>query len=117
MKNIIGLLLGLFCIVFPRVAFAQNEAPVSFSFDKTKLASGEWELTINAKIQSGVKLYAIKQPTADGVSSTITFDKEFTQFLNGQLQEVTAFQTETDATLGVAVNYFAGSAQWKQKVK
>lgn len=96
---------------------AQDNLPIKFNFDKTRISEHEVVLRIKAEISPGVKLYALKKSEDDVLYSTISFDSSSIRSNEGEFIESQNGKEEKDVTLNATVKYFIDSAVWQQTIK
>src|SRR5712671_6166371 len=103
MKKIICLCLSLLIIAIELLA--QNNEPINFSFDKSRLNDREVLLTIKAKLKPGIKLYSIEKVSDDIPYSSISFDSSFEKNLSGAILEKSKINKEKDSSFASVLNY------------
>ncbi len=95
---------------------AQDTLPVSFRYSQTRLSDSVVQLNIIAKMQVGIKLYALQQTENDALYSLIKFDTAATHLLIGAIKETGKPVVEKDAALAADVSFFTDSVQWQQNI-
>jgi thiol:disulfide interchange protein len=98
---------------------AQDKQPVQFSFSKTKLNDGEYELRIKGIPAAGVQLFSVQKIADDlPVNTSIAFDSAIKIFLKDSVKETGALKTAAEAAVNnIAIKYYTDSVEWVQKIK
>ena len=97
-------------------AQAKDTTAVKLSFEKERLNEKEVMLSIRARVDKGVRLFALQKSDSDALYSTISFDSAFTKYLSGSIHEKGKETREKDATLDAMVSFFSDSVLWQQKI-
>ena len=115
MKKLVSISIVL--ILISLCSLAQDNGPVNFSFEQSRLNEKEVLLTIKAKINKGIKLYSIEKLSEDVPYSSVSFDSSFGKRVSGAIEEKTRIKKEKDLVLNAEVNILTDSATWQQKIK
>jgi cytochrome c biogenesis protein CcdA/thioredoxin-related protein len=97
-------------------AQAKDTTSVKLSFEKERLNEKEVMLSIRARVEKGVRLFALQKSDSDALYSTISFDSSYNKFLSGSINEKGNEMREKDATLDAMVSFFSDSVLWQQKI-
>jgi thiol:disulfide interchange protein DsbD len=109
--------LVLFLFLFLTVtAYSQDSSTVRFSFNYQRVSDSEIVFKISAKINQGIKLFALQHSPNDVMYSTIQFDSSQKKLLKDTVVQIGAEQKANDASLQSEVYYFKDSVLWQQKV-
>lgn len=109
-----GLLLG---ILFFKFSFAQQSAPVKFTFDTRHVNDSIAYLQIKATIAPGIKLFALQQSPEDLVYSSIAYDSSIVDRIIGAPKVEGNPQKEKDPILESEIQYFTDSVTWSQPIR
>ncbi|MDE3183209.1 MAG: thioredoxin family protein [Bacteroidota bacterium] len=111
-----GLLALWFCFFLSAKVFAQDSSAVKFSYNYQRINDSEVMFNIAAKINPGIKLFALQHSPNDVLYSSISFDPLQKKLLRDSLFQKGDEQKSKDASLNSEVHYFTDSVEWKQKV-
>ena len=116
MRQLRSVLIALCCWLCITEATAQDSIPVQFTYSKKRIDADSVALSITVQVRPGIRLYAVKQPSAESIASVIEFDSTATKFVGSPLQETAFLHKEKDESVQTESNYFTDSATWKQVV-
>ncbi len=111
-----GLRALLFCLFLSAQAFSQDSSAVKFNYSYQRLNDSEVVFNIAAKINPGVKLFALQHSPDDVLYSSISFDPSQKRLLRDSLFHKGDEQKAMDPSLNSEVHYYTDSVVWKQKV-
>jgi thiol:disulfide interchange protein DsbD len=106
----------LFFIFFTANAFSQDSSAVQFSYDYQRLNDSEIIFNIKAKINPGIKLFALQKAPEDVLYSSIQFDSSVKKILKDSIAFKGNEQKAMDPSLQSEVHFFTDSVQWQQKI-
>jgi len=89
---------------------------VQFTYNTQRLNDSEVVVTINGKINPGIKLFALQQSSGDALYSTIQFDSSVKKLLIDSVVQKGTEQKATDPSLKSVVHFFTDSVIWQQKL-
>lgn len=112
MKKLI-LLLAVFCSL---KGMAQIYDPVDWSTSVQPVGEGEYELIVEAEIESGWHLYAQNVPEDGPVPTTFTFGQDQNFELIGPMQEEEGHIVD-DPIFKMKIKFFEDHAAFKQRIK
>ncbi|MFA8434374.1 MAG: cytochrome c biogenesis protein CcdA [Marinifilaceae bacterium] len=115
-KKLLSLFLGFFLISLMGIQ-AQILETVSWKFTTEKVSEDELNLVFTATIDKEWHMYSQNFP--DGGPIRLGFNFKESSFYRriGKVQEITKAQKEFDSIFEMDVEYFAGTAVLKQKIK
>ena len=116
MKNFTRLFALLLFIFFGANAFSQDSSAVKLSYDYQRANDSEIVFNIHAKINPGIKLFALQHSPEDVLYSTIQFDPSVKKLLKDSFSFKGNRQNATDPSLHSEVHFFADSVEWQQKM-
>lgn len=96
--------------------FSQDSSAVRFSYTSQRLNDKEVLLTINGKIASGVKLFAVQKSSDDIMYSSVHFDSSVQKLLKDSLLQKGLEQKVLNPQLQSEVHFFTDSVEWQQKI-
>lgn len=97
-------------------SFSQDTSPLKFTYKVERLNDKEVVFSIEGKIPSGVKLYALQKHPDEIMYSTIQFDPAIKNHLLDSIFQKENILTETDAALESEVRFLIDSVKWQQKL-
>jgi thiol:disulfide interchange protein DsbD len=109
-----GVLVILQCLAI--LSSAADTTDIRFEYKTERLNSKEVLLSVTARLAPGVKLYAMQRADTDALYSNIIFDTTIARLFSGTVTEKGAKQSEKDASVNAAVNFFTDSVSWQQKI-
>ncbi|HSN10385.1 MAG TPA: cytochrome c biogenesis protein CcdA [Hanamia sp.] len=107
----------LFCLILSAKSFAQDSSAVKFNYGYQRLNDSEVVFNIAAKIDKGIKLFALQRSPNDVLYSSISFDPSQKKILRDSLFHNGNEQMSKDASLNSEVHYYTDSVVWKQKIR
>ena len=113
MKKIF-LLLSL--LIFSISTFSQIHDPVKWSTSVENISDSEYDLIIQATIDSGWHLYSQKVPDNGPIATTFVFEKNENYELVGNTSEEKG-HTTFDSVFEMKIKYFENKAVFKQRIK
>ncbi|SNR38935.1 Thiol:disulfide interchange protein DsbD [Lutibacter agarilyticus] len=113
MKN---LFLLLFSVVISTVSTAQIHEPVKWSTSTEKISDTEYNLLINASIESNWHLYSQNVPEDGPIATSFAFTASEDFELIGETSEEEG-HTVDDSVFNMKIKYFENSATFKQRIK
>ncbi|HXR85295.1 MAG TPA: cytochrome c biogenesis protein CcdA [Hanamia sp.] len=116
MKNFTRLFALLLFIFFGANAFSQDSSAVKLSYEYQRANDSEIIFNIHAKINPGIKLFALQHSPEDVLYSTIQFDPSVKKLLKDSFSFKGNRQNATDPSLHSEVHFFADSVEWQQKM-
>ena len=116
MNRFIRLCTLLFFIFSTANAFSQDSSAVQFSYDYQRLNGSEIIFNIKAKINSGIKLFALQKSPEDVLYSTLLFDSSVKKISKDPIAFKGNEQKTMDPSLQSEVHFFTDSVQWQQKI-
>ncbi|EHP50768.1 protein-disulfide reductase DsbD family protein [Odoribacter laneus] len=107
----------LTCILAVMSLSAQVENPAKWTFSRTDLGKGEYELTMKAILEPGWKVYSMFTPEGGPLATTLTLNEEGkgVEFIGKAVENEP--QKHFDELFGVDVWYFESEYIIRQKVK
>ena len=107
----------LTCILAVMSLSAQVENPATWTFSRTDLGKGEYELTMKAILEPGWKVYSMFTPEGGPLATTLTLNEEGkgVEFIGKAVENEP--QKHFDELFGVDVWYFESEYIIRQKVK
>lgn len=109
--------LVLFLILsFSISAFSQVFEPVQWSTSIEKISETEYDLIVNATIDSGWHLYSQNVPENGPIPTTFTFKTNKDFELIGKVSEGEGY-TVDDPIFNMRIKYFDNKAEFKQRIK
>ena len=106
----------LFCFFLSPKSFAQDSSAVKFSYNYQRINDSEVVFNIAAKINPGIKLFALQHSPSDVLYSSISFNPSQKKILRDSLFHKGDEQKAIDPSLNSEVHYYTDSVVWKQKV-
>lgn len=106
----------LLFVFFTANAFSQDSSAVRFSYDYQRLNDSEIIFNIKAKINSGIKLFALQRSSEDALYSSIQFDSSVKKILKDSIAFKGNEQKVMDPSLQSEVHFFTDSVWWQQKI-
>jgi hypothetical protein len=99
-------------------SFAQQQSPVSWTFNSKKVNESLYEVQLVATIQPGWHLYSQNQP-ADAIAqpTSFNFNKNPLLTFDGNVKEVGKLEKFRDPKLDVSANQYSEKVVFVQKVK
>ena len=116
MIRFIRLCTFLFLLFVTKNVFSQDSSAVQFTYNTQRLNDSEVVVTINGKINSGIKLFTLQQSPGDALYSTIQFDSSVKKLLIDSVVQKGPEQKATDPSLREEVHFFSDSVTWQQKL-
>ncbi len=114
MNRFTRLFVLLLFVFFTANAFSQDSSAVQFSYDYQRLNDSEIIFNIKAKINSGIKLFALQSSSKDVLYSTIQFDSSLKKTAKDSISFKGNRQKAMDPSLQSEVHFFTDSVQWKK---
>lgn len=112
---LLGLLISLNLVMSP--LFGQILNPVSWDYSTKKISDTDYELVINASIESGWHLYAQNFPDGGPIPLVFSFEENKSIEFLGKVTESPKAHEEFDDIFEINVQFFDGKATFTQKVK
>jgi len=106
----------LLFIFFTANAFSQDSSAVQFSYDYQRANDSSIIFKIHAKVNRGIKLFALQTSPNDVLYSSVQFDSSVKKLLKDSISFIGNLQKAVDPALQGEVNYFTDSVQWQQKL-
>jgi len=103
---------GIVCM-----ANAQSQNPVQWSVAASKLADGNYSITLTASVPAPWHIYSQNTPDGGPVPTAILFNKNPLVTLMGKPKEKGALKTTHDKNFDVDVKYYADKVQFIQTLK
>ena len=94
----------------------QDSSEVRFSYDYQRLNDSEIVFNIAAKVNPGIKLFALQHSSNDLLFSTVQFYPSEKKLLRDSIFFKGDEKREMDKSLNSEVHYFTDSVVWKQKI-
>jgi thiol:disulfide interchange protein DsbD len=116
MRNFTRLFALLFFVFLTANVFSQDSAAVQLSYDYQRANDSEIIFNIHAKINPGIKLFALQRSTKDVLYSTIQFDSSQKKLLKDSITFKGNLQKAMDPSLQSDVHFFTDSVVWQQKI-
>jgi thiol:disulfide interchange protein DsbD len=116
MRNFTRLFALLFFVFLTANAFSQDSAAVKLSYDYQRANDSEIIFNIHAKINRGIKLFALQHSSNDVLYSTIQFDSSQKRLLKDSITFKGDLQKAIDPSLQSEVHFFTDSVVWQQKI-
>ena len=107
----------LFGIITLLPLSAQETEPVSWSFDLTKLNSLEYQISFNAEIIDGWKLYSQFSPEEGSVATSFEFLDNDNKYLADEIFNEDPYIIGYDNVFKMDLYYFEGKANFNQSIK
>ena len=105
-----------FFIFFAANAFSQDSSAVNLSYDYQRSNDSEIIFNIHAKINPGIKLFALQHSPDDVLYSSIQFDPSAKKLLKNPITFKGNEQKAKDASVQSEVHFFTDSVEWQQKI-
>ena len=105
-----------FFIFFAANAFSQDSSAVNLSYDYQRSNDSEIIFNIHAKINPGIKLFALQHSPDDVLYSSIQFDSSAKKLLKDPITFKGNEQKAKDASVQSEVHFFTDSVEWQQKI-
>src|SRR5690348_2512783 len=96
--------------------FSQDTTGVNFSFTTHRINDSMAVISINGKINPGIKVYALQQSPDDALYSSIQFDSSVQNLLRSAVTQKGNEQSMMDTALQSEVHFFKDSVDWQQKI-
>jgi thiol:disulfide interchange protein DsbD len=96
--------------------FSQDTTGVNFSFTTHRINDSVVVISINGKINPGIKVYALQQSPDDALYSSIQFDSSVQNLLRSAVTQKGNEQSMMDTALQSEVHFFKDSLDWQQKI-
>ncbi len=106
----------LFCLFFSANTIAQDSSAVKFNYSYQRINDSEVVFNIAAKIDPGIKLFALQHSPNDVLYSSVSFDPSQKKLLQDSLFHKSDVQKAMDPSLNSEVLYYTDSVVWEQKV-
>jgi thiol:disulfide interchange protein len=116
MKNFTRLFALFLFIFFSTNGCSQDSSAVKVSYDYVRANDSEIIFNIHAKINRGIKLFALQHSPDDLLYSSIQFDSSVKKFLKDSVSFKGNQQSATDPSLHSEVHFFTDSVEWQQKM-
>jgi len=116
MRNFTRLFALLFFVFLTANAFSQDSAAVKLSYDYQRANDSEIIFNIHAKINRGIKLFALQHSSNDVLYSTIQFDSSQKGLLKDSITFKGDLEKAMDPSLQSEVHFFTDSVVWQQKI-
>ena len=116
MRNFTRLFALLFFVFLTANAFSQDSAAVKLSYDYQRANDSEIIFNIHAKINRGIKLFALQHSSNDVLYSTIQFDSSQKRLLKDSVTFKGDLEKAMDPSLQSEVHFFTDSVVWQQKI-
>ncbi len=97
-------------------AFSQDSTIVHFSYNYQRISDTEIVFNIKAKVNQGIKLFALQHTPGDALYSSILFDSSSKITLKDTISHTGSERKEIDPSLQSEVHYFTDSVEWHQKM-
>jgi thiol:disulfide interchange protein len=107
----------LFGIITLLPLSAQETEPVSWSYDLTKLNSLEYQISFNAEIIDGWKLYSQFSPEEGSVATSFKFLNNDNNYFADEIFNEDPYIIGYDNVFKMDLFYFEGKANFKQSIK
>ena len=107
----------LFGIITLLPLSAQETEPVSWSYDLTKLNSLEYQISFNAEIIDGWKLYSQFSPEEGSVATSFEFLDNDNNYLADEIFNEDPYIIGYDNVFKMDLYYFEGKANFNQSIK
>jgi thiol:disulfide interchange protein DsbD len=104
------------CLFFISSGCAQNPSAVHITYDYQRANDSEIIFNIHAKVNPGIKLFALQQSPEDVLYSSIQFDSSVQKILKDSITFKGDPQKATDPSLQSEVHFFTDSVEWQQKI-
>jgi thiol:disulfide interchange protein DsbD len=104
------------CLFFTANVFSQDSSAVHISYDYERANDSVIIFNIHAKINSGIKLFALQQTPEDVLYSAIQFDSAEKKVLKDSITFKGNLQKAMDPSLQSEVYFFTDSVEWQQKI-
>ena len=105
-----------FFIFFAANAFSQDSSAIKLSYDYQRSNDSEIIFNIHAKINPGIKLFALQHSPDDVLYSSIQFDSSAKKLLKDPITFKGNEQKAKDASVQSEVHFFTDSVEWQQKI-
>jgi thiol:disulfide interchange protein DsbD len=116
MKNFTRLFAFILFIFFCTNGCSQDSSAVKISYDYLRANDSEIIFNIHAKINPGIKLFALQHSPDDLLYSSIQFDSSVKKFLKDSVSFKGNEQSATDPSLHSLIHFFTDSVEWQQKM-
>lgn len=104
------------CLFFIGSGCAQDTSAVHITYDYQRANDSEIIFNIHAKVNPGIKLFALQQSPDDVLYSSIQFDSSVQKILKDSITFKGDPQKATDPSLQSEVHFFTDSVEWQQKI-
>ena len=116
MKNFTRLFALLFFVFLTANSFSQDSSAVKLSYDYQRANDSEIIFNIHAKINPGIKLFALHKSPKDILYSSVQFDSAEKKILKDSITFKGNKQKAIDPSLQSEVHFFTDSVEWQQKL-
>jgi len=116
MNRILTFFVCILFLFYSVNAFSQDSSAVHLTYNYQRINDSEIVFNIAAKINPGIKLFALQHSPGDVLYSTLQFDSSQKKLLRDSVFHEGDEKNAMDHSLKSEVHYYTDSVVWKQKV-